>query len=105
MLKAVVISQLAYHDVGEAVSWLGSVFGFKERLRIGKHRAQLTIPGGGAIVVIHELPEHPIPTEGYGCHRLLVRVADVNSHHLRAARHGAKIRSAPKDYPSKDYPY
>ena len=47
MLKSVVIPQLAYRDVGEAVSWLCSAFGFKERVRIGNHRAQLTFPGGG----------------------------------------------------------
>jgi hypothetical protein len=49
MLKSAVIPQLAYRDVGEAVSWLCSVFGFKERVRIGNHRAQLTFPGGGSL--------------------------------------------------------
>jgi hypothetical protein len=31
MLESVVISQLAYRDVGAAASWLCSVFGFKEQ--------------------------------------------------------------------------
>jgi hypothetical protein len=31
MLESVMISQLAYRDVGAATSWLCSAFGFKER--------------------------------------------------------------------------
>src|ERR1700730_374232 len=95
MLKSVVIPQLAYRDVGEAVSWLSSVFGFKERVRIGKHSAQLTFPGGGSLVVTQGVPEQRF--EGYTCHRVMVRVSDVDSHHRHASQNGTKILSPPKD--------
>lgn len=105
MLKSVVIPQLAYRDVGEAVSWLCLVFGFKERVRIGNHRAQLTFPGGGSLVVIQGVPEQRFASEGYACHRVMVRVSDVDSHHRRATQHGTKILSPPKDYPYGERQY
>jgi hypothetical protein len=50
MLSAVIIPKLPYSDVREAVEWPCRTFGFKERLRIAKHRAQLSL-GEGALVV------------------------------------------------------
>lgn len=105
MLESVVIPQLAYRDVAEAVSWLCSVFGFKERLRIGSHRAQLTFPGGGSLVVTEGAPQQNPATGGYACHRVMVRVSDIDSHHRRAAQHGARILSPPKDYPYGERQY
>jgi uncharacterized glyoxalase superfamily protein PhnB len=105
MLESVVIPQLAYRDVGEAVSWLCSVFGFKERVRIGNHRAQLTFPGGGSLVVTEGAPQHSVATGGYACHRVMVRVSDVDSHHRHATQHGVKILSPPKDYPYGERQY
>jgi uncharacterized glyoxalase superfamily protein PhnB len=105
MLESVVIPQLAYHDVGEAVSWLCLAFGCKERIRIGNHRAQLTFPGGGSLVVTERAPEQKALAGGYACHRVMVRVSDVNAHHRHAAQHGAKILSAPKDYPYGERQY
>lgn len=37
--SAIVIPELPYDDVAEASDWLCQAFGFKERLRIGDHRA------------------------------------------------------------------
>jgi uncharacterized glyoxalase superfamily protein PhnB len=105
MLQSVVIPQLAYRDVREAVSWLCSVFGFKERVRIGHHRAQLTFPGGGSLVVSQAVPEQNVATEAYACHRVMVRVSDVDSHYQRAIQQGAKILSPPKDYPYGERQY
>ena len=49
--SAVVIPVLIYPDVREAVAWLGAVFGFGERVRIGEaHRSQLAF-GDGAVIV------------------------------------------------------
>jgi uncharacterized glyoxalase superfamily protein PhnB len=42
MPPSAVIPELPYPDVREATDWLCRAFGFKERLRIGDHRAQLT---------------------------------------------------------------
>jgi uncharacterized glyoxalase superfamily protein PhnB len=105
MLASVVIPQLAYRDVGEAVAWLCLAFGFKERVRVGNHRAQLTFPGGGSLVVTEGTPEQNVAAGGYACHRLMIRVSDADSHHLHAAQHGAKILSPPKDYPYGERQY
>jgi uncharacterized glyoxalase superfamily protein PhnB len=105
MLKSVVIPQLAYRDVGEAVSWLCSVFGFKEHMRIGNHRAQLTFPGGGSLVLTQGVPEQKFASGGYTCHRVMVRISDVDSHHRHATQRGTKILSPPKDYPYGERQY
>jgi uncharacterized glyoxalase superfamily protein PhnB len=105
MLNSVVIPELTYRDVGEAVSWLCSAFGFNERVRIGNHRAQLTFPGGGSLVVTGGAPKEDVAASGYSCHRVLVRVADIDSHHRHATQHGAKILSSPEDYPYGERQY
>ena len=97
MPAASVIPTLAYPDVAEAVAWLCEAFGFRERLRIGDHRAQLVF-GDGAVVV----------TQGEGAgggHSLLVRVEDAHGHHDRAAKLGARILNPPTDYPYGERQY
>jgi uncharacterized glyoxalase superfamily protein PhnB len=94
---ASVVPVLAYVDVGEASDWLCRVFGFRERLRIANHRAQLVF-GEGAVIV----------TEGRGeaapC-AVHVRVDDARGHHDRSAHAGARIVSAPTDYPYGERQY
>jgi len=104
MLPSVVIPELAYRDVGEAVAWLCAAFGFRERLRIGDHRAQLTVGDGGSLVVTDGAAA-PKVAGGYACHRLMIRVADADSHCREAARLGAKILSPPTDYPFGERQY
>lgn len=96
MLNSVVIPQLAYHDVAGAVSWLCLVFGFKQRVRIGHHRAQLTFPGGGSLVVTEGASQQDEKTRAYACHRVMVRVSDVDRHHRHSSQHGATILSPPR---------
>jgi uncharacterized glyoxalase superfamily protein PhnB len=48
--SAPILPELGYEDVAAAVRWLCDRFGFKERLRIGDHRAQLVL-GEGAVIV------------------------------------------------------
>lgn len=105
MPQSVVIPQLAYRNVGEAVVWLCTVFGFKERMRIGGHRVQLTVPGGGALVVTEEAHGQNAATDSHACHRVMIRVSDVDSHYRHAAQHGAKILGAPRDYPYGERQY
>jgi hypothetical protein len=50
-MPSAVIPELPYPDVREAVEWLCRTFGFRERLRIGNQRAQLSL-GEGSLVVI-----------------------------------------------------
>lgn len=90
MPPGVIIPELPYDDVGTAAAWLCQTFGFKERLRIGNHRCQLTF-GGSSVVVI----ERKEPGTSY----ILMHVDNVDSYHERARQSGARIINPPADYP------
>ena len=92
MPSSVIIPELPYRDVREAVDWLCRVFGFAERLRIGSHRAQLLF-GEGALVVTRGHPETNTSVS------VMVRVQDIDHHYEHARKSGAKIASPPTDYP------
>lgn len=98
MPPSVVIPELPYPDVRQAVDWLCRSFGFVERLRIGNHRAQLSFREGFIVV-----------TEKGGqsdaSFSVMVRVADVDSHYEHAKQAGARIISPPADYPYGERQY
>ena len=96
---ASVIPELPYADVAEAADWLCSAFGFRQRFRIGDHRAQLVYADGAVIVT--RLREG----EPRAASAVLVRVEDADSHHEQAARHGAQILQPPADYPYGERQY
>jgi uncharacterized glyoxalase superfamily protein PhnB len=92
---AAVIPELPYRDVREAAEWLCRAFGFKERLQIGDHRAQLVYEDGAVIVIQGDAaPSY-----------LLVRVEDADSHRAQAEGAGAKILSEPTDWPYGERQY
>jgi len=97
MPPSVVISELPYPDVRQAVDWLCRSFGFVERLRIGDHRAQLLF-GDGSVIVTKRGEDLSIST-------LLVRVQDVDQHYERAKLSGARIIDPPADYPYGERQY
>ncbi len=94
------IPELAYPDVREAVDWLCRAFGFRERLRIGDHRSQLSF-GDGSVVVTGPRPR----PSGESSIALMVRVPDVDAHYERAARLGARIVRPPGDHPYGERQY
>jgi uncharacterized glyoxalase superfamily protein PhnB len=98
--SATVIPELAYGDVAEACEWLCRAFGFRERLRIGNHRAQLTF-GDGAVIAI----QRPAGVSPDTTHALLVRVEDADRHREQAAAAGARILDEPTDYPYGERQY
>jgi len=83
---------LSYPDVAEAVAWLESAFGFRERLRIGDHRSQLVFGAGSMVVVADSSSDRPLG------HSVMVRVDDVDAIHRRAAEHGASVVEPPTDH-------
>jgi uncharacterized glyoxalase superfamily protein PhnB len=99
--NVVVIPELAYPDVSEAAKWLCRAFGFRERLLIANHRAQLSVGKSGAIVVM----EAPPGTETDPLHKVMVRVDNVGEHHANAQAHGAVTLRAPEDYPFGERQY
>ena len=99
MPGAIVIPELAYPDIGHAIDWLCKAFGFTLRIRIGDHRAQLNVAGGGAVVLIQEERNISLRTA------VMVRVEDVDAHFGRAAQAGARIIRVPTDYPYGERQY
>ena len=98
MPACTVIPVLGYPDVGEAIDWLCSTFGFSLRLRIANHRAQLNV-GDGAIAITEQ--SGPVGKDS----SLMVRVENVDSHHDHAVQHGAHVLDSPADYPFGDRQY
>ncbi len=96
--SAVVIPVLIYPDVREAVAWLGTAFGFAERVRIGEnHRSQLSV-GDGAVIIGDVRHERRPPRPGEVTHSVMVRVHDVATHCEQARAHGARIVMEPTDF-------
>ena len=98
MPSSAIIPDLPYPDVREAVDWLCRAFGFKERLRIGNHRAQLSF-GEGSLVVTHRSDGS---TASFS---IMVRVNEIDTHHERARASGARVISQPADYPYGERQY
>jgi uncharacterized glyoxalase superfamily protein PhnB len=96
MPPGAIIPEVPYDDVGTAATWLCQTFGFKERLRIGNHRCQLTF-GESSIVVIERYVQ--------GTSSILVHVDDVDSHYERVKESGIHIISLPTDYPFGERQY
>src|SRR2546422_9496117 len=87
--QSTVIPVLIYPDRREAVGWLGTAFGFVERVRIGEnHRAQLRF-GEGAVIVGDVRGERRPPRPGEVTHSVMVRVDDAAAH-LSARRRRAR---------------
>src|SRR5260370_38429776 len=93
MHRSMVIPELAYPDIGDAIDWLCKAFGFTLRIRMGNHRAQLNVGDGGAIVLIEESRDVSLRTA------VMVRVEDVNAHYELAKRSGGKSVRKPRAYP------
>lgn len=100
-----IIPELGYRDLRAAVGWLCNVFGFRERLRIGNHRVQLLV--GQTAIVAFALPaEEPRLTESgdpvslppVAAFRLMVRVADVDSHYQFVQQRGARVLQLPENF-------
>ncbi|HEY3051493.1 MAG TPA: VOC family protein [Gaiellaceae bacterium] len=93
--SASVIPELPYPDVREAAEWLCRAFGFRERLQIGDHRAQLVFEDGAVIAIQGDAPGSTV----------LVRVPDADAHRAQAEAAGAKVLSEPTDWPYGERQY
>ena len=99
MPSSIVIPELAYPDIGDAIDWLCKAFGFTLRIRMGNHRAQLNAGDGGAVVLIE--PGRDVSLRA----SVMVRVEDVDAHYERARRSGGKILREPTDFPYGERQY
>ncbi len=98
MPRCIVLPELAYPDIGEAINRLCEAFGFTLRIRIADHRAQLNV-GDGAVILIEAARGVSLKTA------VMVRVEDVNAHYERARRSGVHILREPTDYPYGERQY
>lgn len=97
MPKSTIIPELPYPNVRAGAEWLCRVFGFKERLRIGNHRIQMTF-GEGSLVATQG-------DESNASFTIMVRVDNVDGHFKKAQQAGAKIINPPADYPYGERQY
>ncbi len=96
---ATVTPVLVYPDVRAAVAWLGSAFGFEERVRIGEdHRAQLRVGADGAVVVADVRRDKVAPSGGVVTQIIKVRVPDVDAAFARARDFGARVLEEPTTF-------
>ena len=98
MPRSIVIPELAYPNIGEAIDWLSAAFGFTLRIRMGDHRAQMNVGEGGAVVLIERTRDVSLHTA------VMVRVDDVDAHYQRA-RKMARILREPADFPYGERQY
>jgi uncharacterized glyoxalase superfamily protein PhnB len=98
MPRSTVLPELAYPDIGEAISRLCEAFGFTVRIHMGNHRAQLNV-GDGAVILIEADGNVSLKTA------VMVRVEDVNGHYEQARRNGIHILRGPTDYPYGERQY
>lgn len=90
---------LVYPDVRAAVTWLGTAFGFEERVRIGEaHRAQLRVGQDGALIVADVRGQQVAPSAGIVTHVIKVRVPDVDAAFIRARDAGALVMDEPTSH-------
>ena len=105
---ATVVPILVYADVGKAVEWLTSAFGFRERLRAERNgvvgHAQLVV-AEGAIMLGRQGAEYHAPRPGEVHQYVHVSVDDVDAHFARASRAGARIVQPPHDMPFGERQY
>jgi uncharacterized glyoxalase superfamily protein PhnB len=99
MPRSIVVPELAYPDIGKAIDWLCNAFGFTVRIRMGDHRAQLNVGGGGAVVLIEPSADVSLRTS------VMVRVEDINAHYDHARRNGVRILREPTDFPYGERQY
>jgi len=109
MPSCTIIPVLVYPSLPEAIKWLTQVAGFKERWRVGNHRAQLTL--GEDTIAISEYPHKALVSNdawfgsGPVTHSMLVRVANVMSHYEHVIKKGAYIVQRLADFPYGERQY
>jgi uncharacterized glyoxalase superfamily protein PhnB len=99
MPVSVIIPVLYYGDVDVAAAFLSAAFGFRTRLRIGVHRAQLEYAGASLVIVRQETPSSHERGE------VMVRVGNADRHHETARANGARIVAPPSDFPYGERQY
>jgi uncharacterized glyoxalase superfamily protein PhnB len=107
--RATVVPILVYEDVGKAIDWLCTTFGFKERLRAAAPggavlHAQLDI-AEGAVMLGRQGAEFRSPRANEVSQYVHVHVEDVDAHFEHARQCGARILKSPANMPFGERQY
>jgi len=94
-----IIPVLAYEDVNKTIDWLCNTFGFKERWRVGNHRAQLSFGEGAIAISSQRLDQEPVGQS------LMLRVDDVDAHYQHVLSCGVQVAHPPADFPYGERQY
>lgn len=90
---------LYYEDMGAALEFLATAFGFEERMRQVNDDGTFNhceMQTGDSVIMMGHPPDFKAPVERITV-GMYVHVADVDAHHARARQAGADIQSAPED--------
>ena len=100
-----VVPELVYADVGAAVDWLSTVFGFRETLRQTLDNGQVSHADmetgcGGVVMLTRVGGELTNPADdGRVCQKVIVFVDDVDGHYAAVERAGVDTVHRPTDKP------
>jgi len=89
MPESAIIPVLTYPDLNKAIAWLTDTLGFRERWRIGDHRAQLSFDNC-TIAITAGSSKSSVA--------LMVRIKDLDNHFAKSQSSGVKIVSPPTDH-------
>lgn len=94
-----VLPHVIYKNLGEAIGWLGKVFGFKEQYRYGDPVSGAQVRLGAAWVMLKQASAgQATPSQlGYGTQSVTVFISDIDAHFERAKAAGAKILESPHE--------
>lgn len=102
---------LLYEDASAALDWLTKAFGFRERDRVALddgsvNHAEMDVGDGSIVYLGHPPGESYRNPKHVGVASLVyVYVQDVDAHHERAQREGAKVFEEPADQDYGDRRY
>ena len=103
MPSNIIIPVLHYINLDQAIDWLCKCFGFKQRWRVGNHRAQLSYAGG--TIAVTEMSDKSKGDFNLQQHSILARVGNVNKHFENSSSHGVEIIQTPSDLPFGERQY
>ena len=89
MPESDIIPVLTYPNIDNAIIWLSNTLGFKERWRIGNHRAQVSY--GNCTIAI---------TEGQlgNAVELMIKIKGIDEHYSKCQLAGIAIIAPPTDH-------
>ncbi len=102
-----VLPHVVYQNLGAALEWLTTAFGFVEHYRYGSGPDGGQVWAGNAAIQVRQARQgQRSPAQlGYGTQSLTIFVDDVDGHYARAKAAGATIVEEPHETAYGEYQY